>query len=95
MSFRVFEEALRLRAEHTALLSLGGFELRKWMCSEPTLLSDLPVDQIELLVFPDTDASPKILGLSWELAEGRNSVKDKVGVQVKKINHRRSKSTRG
>jgi Pao retrotransposon peptidase./Putative peptidase (DUF1758)./Integrase core domain./Protein of unknown function (DUF1759). len=61
------ESANHLRSQLAKLLSLGGFELRKWSTSHPQVLQGLPEEHCESsLLLNDEDKSLKILGLNWE-----------------------------
>ncbi|XP_050315537.1 uncharacterized protein LOC126750079 [Anthonomus grandis grandis] len=62
------ESALALQQELISLLSLGGFELRKWASNTPLLIShlDTSLTQLNPLSFDkETDSIVKILGLQW------------------------------
>uniref|UniRef100_A0A1B6KZV2 Integrase catalytic domain-containing protein n=1 Tax=Graphocephala atropunctata TaxID=36148 RepID=A0A1B6KZV2_9HEMI len=61
------QEALELKAQLIQLLSLGGFELRKWVSNCPNLLQDLPPAHQESPVFlqPSSDPLFSILGIHW------------------------------
>lgn len=60
------EEAQSIQQELTDLLSLGGFDLRKWATNRPEMLSNLPdaVCQLNARSF-DADHTIKILGFRW------------------------------
>lgn len=60
------EQALQLQQQLIALTSEGGFELRKWASSHPTLLSSIPADHQQPYTFDTNESNPlKILGLQW------------------------------
>ncbi|KAL1130232.1 hypothetical protein AAG570_013170 [Ranatra chinensis] len=54
-----------LQTEIKSLMSLGGFEIRKWSSNRPPLLRSVPNEYVEPLIFSDLDGYPKILGISW------------------------------
>lgn len=60
------DEVKHLLRDLNALAAKGGFFLRKWTCSDPSVLSDYPPDELEPPLFDD-NANPKysVLGLSW------------------------------
>ena len=61
------ERALELQQQLCSLLKCGGMELRKWSCSDPTVLENIPPDLREKsssLSF-DTDSTLKALGVKW------------------------------
>ncbi|KAL1448332.1 hypothetical protein WDU94_014009 [Cyamophila willieti] len=60
------QEALELCEELVALLSSGGFELKKFASSSPEVLAHIPPeDQEQSLVLHDT-STIKVLGLRWD-----------------------------
>ncbi|XP_062710702.1 uncharacterized protein LOC134288828 [Aedes albopictus] len=64
------EEAIELRQQLEALLSKGGFQLRKWASNEAAVLEDLSVENRALQPSVDLDRNQTIksLGLHWEPA---------------------------
>jgi len=60
------EEALTIRNQVSALLSRGGFELRKWSSNSKDLLRDIP-DQTRdsAIIELDKDGVSKTLGVKW------------------------------
>lgn len=60
-------EAHTLKTNLIKLLRKGGFELKKWTCNYPELLSDLPEDYLykNSLCFDSNSDTTKILGLNW------------------------------
>ncbi|GFS87441.1 integrase catalytic domain-containing protein [Trichonephila clavipes] len=66
------------------LMSAGGFELRKWSCTHPEVLSDFPntlKTNISSHSFDD-EYTQKILGLFWDLNEDSLKVRAVVSDQV-------------
>ncbi|GFX94505.1 uncharacterized protein TNCV_3087341 [Trichonephila clavipes] len=66
------------------LMSAGGFELRKWSCTHPEVLSDLPntlKTNMSSLSFDD-ESTQKILGLFWDLNEDSFKVRTVLSDQV-------------
>uniref|UniRef100_A0A8D8WD99 Integrase zinc-binding domain-containing protein n=1 Tax=Cacopsylla melanoneura TaxID=428564 RepID=A0A8D8WD99_9HEMI len=59
------EAAQQLRQDLVCLLQSGGFELKKFSSSSPTVLSDVPLEDQESLHLHD-DNSIKVLGLHWD-----------------------------
>ncbi|KAG8176819.1 hypothetical protein JTE90_003447 [Oedothorax gibbosus] len=59
------EEAVRLITELQEMMRRGGFCLRKWKSSDPSIFKDLPHDSQEsdLLHLDDSDCS--VLGVKW------------------------------
>ncbi|GFT64481.1 integrase catalytic domain-containing protein [Trichonephila clavipes] len=65
------DSARKIVHELQNLMSAGGFELRKWSCTHPEVLSDLPntlKTNISSHSFDDK-STQKILGLFWNLNE--------------------------
>ncbi|GFX73513.1 integrase catalytic domain-containing protein [Trichonephila clavipes] len=65
------DSARKIVHELQNLMSAGGFELRKWSCTHPEVLSDLPntlKTNISSRSFDD-ESTQKILGLFWDLNE--------------------------
>ncbi|GFS89331.1 integrase catalytic domain-containing protein [Trichonephila clavipes] len=65
------DSARKIAHELQNLMSAGGFELRKWSCTHPEVLSDLPntlKTNISSHSFDD-ESTQKILGLFWDLNE--------------------------
>ncbi|GFV82381.1 DUF1758 domain-containing protein [Trichonephila clavipes] len=65
------DSARKIVHELQNLMSAGGFELRKWSCTHPEVLSDLPntlKTNISSHSF-DEESTQKILGLFWDLNE--------------------------
>ncbi|GFV87780.1 DUF1758 domain-containing protein [Trichonephila clavipes] len=65
------DSARKIVHELQNLMSAGGFELRKWSCTHPEVLSDLPntlKTNISSHSFDD-ESTQKILGLFWDLNE--------------------------
>ncbi|XP_008483566.1 uncharacterized protein LOC103520254 [Diaphorina citri] len=60
------EEAGRLRDELVSLLATAGFELRKWSCSDPTVLRDLPLNYLEKPHQLGDIETIRVLGLQWD-----------------------------
>lgn len=69
------ESALSLRSELSAILSSGGFHLRKWTSNHKDFFVDLPLSDLysaDFRMFEDaSDVSLKILGLLWSPHEDR------------------------
>ncbi|GFX82166.1 integrase catalytic domain-containing protein [Trichonephila clavipes] len=66
------------------LMSAGGFELRKWLCTHPEVLSDLSntlKTNISSHSF-DEESTQKILGLFWDLNEDSFKVRAVLSDQV-------------
>lgn len=64
-----FETAKQTKIQLIALFKLGGFELRKWVSNDPSLLSDLPVsNRLSGSVSLDNSETStlKVLGLRWD-----------------------------
>ena len=59
--------ALRLQQELLALLGRGGFHLRKFCASHPSILEAVPTDcrEMEVPIELDTNEGIKTLGLLW------------------------------
>ncbi|GFW81188.1 hypothetical protein TNCV_4805561 [Trichonephila clavipes] len=75
-------------------MSAGGFELRKWSCTHPEVLSDLPntlKTNISSHSF-DEESTQKILGLFWDLNEDsfkvRAVIRPGIHQETDAINHR-------
>ncbi|GFT63310.1 hypothetical protein TNCV_1566161 [Trichonephila clavipes] len=75
-------------------MSDGGFELRKWSCTHPEVLSDLPnilKTNISSHSFDD-ESTQKILGLFWDLNEDSFKVRavlsDQVSTKRQMLSHR-------
>ncbi|GFV77149.1 integrase catalytic domain-containing protein [Trichonephila clavipes] len=65
------DSARKIVHELQNLMSAGGFELRKWLCTHPEVLSDLTntlKTNISSHSFDD-ESTQKILGLFWDLNE--------------------------
>ncbi|GFT97533.1 integrase catalytic domain-containing protein [Trichonephila clavipes] len=65
------DSARKIVHELQNVMSAGGFELRKWSCTHPEVLSDLPntlKSNISSHSF-DEESTQKILGLFWDLNE--------------------------
>ncbi|GFT65317.1 DUF1758 domain-containing protein [Trichonephila clavipes] len=65
------DSARKIVHELQNLMSAGGFELRKWSCIHPEVLSDLP-NTLKTNVSShsfDDESTQKILGLFWDLNE--------------------------
>ena len=62
------KKAIVLQEELQELFSLGGFMLRKWKCSEPTVLSNLPhelLDSQSAHEITGADSFTIVLGVEW------------------------------
>lgn len=61
-----FEEAVHLIKELNSMLSLSGFELRKWTSNNPALIAQFPPEHLENpFIFSDENQTVKILGIRW------------------------------
>ncbi|KAI5732210.1 hypothetical protein M8J77_023385 [Diaphorina citri] len=60
------DEAISFQQELTDLLASGGFSLRKWASSEPSVLKNLQVDHLEKPHKLGNSESIKVLGLQWD-----------------------------
>ncbi|XP_062533993.1 uncharacterized protein LOC134203020 [Armigeres subalbatus] len=67
---KTVEEAIRLRNQLDSLLSVGGFELRKWASNVEEVLEGVPPEHraLKTSVDLDRDECIKSLGLHWEPA---------------------------
>ncbi|XP_065084476.1 uncharacterized protein LOC135706751 [Ochlerotatus camptorhynchus] len=63
------ESAVELRRQIDAMMNSGGFKLRKWASNCPTVLEDIPKENLALPdsngIDLDQDAEVKTLGLTW------------------------------
>lgn len=63
------DEAVKLQEEIHSLFNRDGFLLRKWNCSDPSVLkgvsSDLK-DPLATIILTDTDQYTKTLGIEWD-----------------------------
>lgn len=66
------QEAVKLHGEMHSLFQKGGFLLRKWNSSNPSVLEGIPIDLRDSrarVVLPDSDSDPdqytKTLGIEW------------------------------
>ena len=62
------EEAVRLQEQLQELFARGGFLLRKWKSSEPSILRRLPASLLDSQIshtIPDPDGFAKTLGIEW------------------------------
>ncbi|GFY09223.1 integrase catalytic domain-containing protein [Trichonephila clavipes] len=78
------DSARKIVHELQNLMSAGGFELRKWSCTHPEVLSDLPntlKTNISSHSFDD-ESTQKILGLFWDLYEDSFKVRAVLSDQV-------------
>ncbi|GFV12884.1 integrase catalytic domain-containing protein [Trichonephila clavipes] len=78
------DSARKIVHELQNLMSAGGFELRKWSCTHPEVLSDLPntlKTNISSHSF-DEESTQKILGLFWNLNEDSFKVRAVLSDQV-------------
>ncbi|GFV95640.1 DUF1758 domain-containing protein [Trichonephila clavipes] len=78
------DSARKIVYELQNLMSAGGFELRKWSCTHPEVLSDLPntlKTNISSHSF-DEESTQKILGLLWDLNEDSFKVRAVLSDQV-------------
>ncbi|GFS88619.1 DUF1758 domain-containing protein [Trichonephila clavipes] len=78
------DSARKIVHELQNLMSAGGFELRKWSCTHPEVLSDLPntlKTNISSHSFDD-ESTQKILGLFWDLNEDSFKVRAVLSDQV-------------
>ncbi|GFW58402.1 DUF1758 domain-containing protein [Trichonephila clavipes] len=78
------DSARKIVHELQNLMSAGGFELRKWSCTHPEVLSDLPntlKTNISSHSF-DEESTQKILGLFWDLNEDSFKVRSVLLDQV-------------
>lgn len=62
------DEARTTQKEIIDLLSKGGFDLRKWVCNQPELISDIPESYKEKPMYFQGPDNPfySILGIKWE-----------------------------
>ena len=61
-------EAMKLQGEMHSLFLKGGFLLRKWSCSDPSMLESIPPDLREsqtTVILSDSDRYTKTLGIEW------------------------------
>ena len=61
-------KAIELQKQVQTLFSRGGFLLRKWNASDPTVIQHLPPDLKEsqtMQLMPDPDQYTKTLGVEW------------------------------
>lgn len=79
------EDATKLRNQLDALLSKGGFQLRKWASNEEAVLEGIPADNRALQASFDLDRSQSIksLGLHWEPAS--DQLKYKIDLPTKTL----------
>ena len=66
------EEAIELQTQLQTLFSKGGFLLRKWNCSDPRVLSNLPAelkDNQTEQALPACDQYTKTLGIAWNASK--------------------------
>ncbi|GFW65191.1 integrase catalytic domain-containing protein [Trichonephila clavipes] len=78
------DSASKIVHELLNLMSAGGFELRKWSCTHPKVLLDLPntlKTNISSHSFDD-EPTQKILGLFWDLNEDSFKVRAVLSDQV-------------
>ena len=61
----IFNDALHLQNEITALLERGGLNVRQWESNEPLLLEGLPSGSINLKLQLCQDQTIKTLGVHW------------------------------
>lgn len=60
------EAVVKLQQDLSSLAALGGFPLRKWVSNAPEILSSVPVDQLQDIMFDsETRSTIKVLGLRW------------------------------
>ena len=62
------EEAGKLQGEMQSLFTRGGFLLRKWNCSDLSVLEDIPPelkDSKATVVLSEPDQYTKTLGIEW------------------------------
>ena len=62
------EEATELQEQLQGLFAQGGFLLRKWKSSEPSVLRNLPAELLDpqsSYIIPDPDGFAKALGIEW------------------------------
>ena len=63
--------ALSLQRQLTDLFSRGGFVLRKWNCSDPSVLEEIPKelrDTICIQTISEVGEYTKILGIEWNVS---------------------------
>ncbi|GFW66731.1 DUF1758 domain-containing protein [Trichonephila clavipes] len=78
------DSARKIVHELQNLMSAGGFELRKWSCTHPEVLSDLPntlKTNISSHSFDD-ESTQKILGLFWDLNDDSFKLRAALSDQV-------------
>ena len=72
------EEAVQLQGEMQSLFTRGGFLLRKWNCSDPSVLRDVPPelkDSQATIVLSEPDQYTKTLGIEWSASGDHFRVK--------------------
>ncbi|XP_063989696.1 uncharacterized protein LOC135168980 [Diachasmimorpha longicaudata] len=60
------EEAITIRNELERLMKLGHFNLRQWASNDPTILQDLPAEDINKHLQLGDSTTLKTLGVSWD-----------------------------
>ena len=78
------QEAMKLQGDMHSLFLKGGFLLRKWSCSDPTVLESISPDLREsqaAVVLSDSDRYSKTLGIEW------NASSDHFRVSVTELPH--------
>ena len=82
------ESARNIVRELRALLLAGGFPLRKWACSHPEALSEIPnQDKTNASIhFFEEDHTQRVLGIFWDLREDT--------IQVRTVNHNQVQTKR-
>lgn len=71
---RTRDEAVKLQEEMHSLFNGGGFLLRKWNCSDPSVLKNIPPDLRDYqatTVLSDSDQYTKTLGIEWDASSDR------------------------
>ena len=61
-------EAMKLQGEMHSLFLKGGFVLRKWSSSDPSVLESIPIelrDSKATVVLSDSEHYTKTLGIEW------------------------------
>ena len=62
------QEAVKLQREMCALFQKGGFLLRKWSCSDQSVLESIPIDLRDsqaTVILSESDQYTKTLGIEW------------------------------
>ena len=72
------EEAMKLQDEMHFLFQRGGFTLRKWSCSDPSVLESIPTDLKDsqaTVILSDSSQYTKTLGIEWNASTDHFRVK--------------------